>query len=89
MLTGIHAACGTIGCLFFYQRGTFTLTRLSDKENLTLLAFSTLYTINIAISNVSLYFLRTPALLRHRPELTPPVHIATSSQSPSTRSSAP
>ena len=40
--------------MFFYQRGAFTLTRLTDKENLTLFAFSTLYTINIAISNVSL-----------------------------------
>jgi len=54
LLTGIHAACGSLGCMFFYYRGTFTLTRLTDRENLTLLLFSTLYTINIAISNVSL-----------------------------------
>lgn len=41
--------------MFFYMRGSFELTRLTDSENLTILLFSMLYTINIAISNVSLY----------------------------------
>lgn len=41
--------------MFFYMRGSFELTRLTDSENLTILLFSVLYTINIAISNVSLY----------------------------------
>jgi len=60
LLTGIHALCGSLGCTFFYLRGTFTLTRLTDGENLTLLLFSTLYTINIAISNVSLNLVTIP-----------------------------
>ena len=54
ILTGIHALCGSVGCTFFYSRGAFTLTQLSDRENLTLFVFSALYTVNIAISNVSL-----------------------------------
>lgn len=41
--------------MLFYMRGSFELTRLTDSENLTILLFSMLYTINIAISNVSLY----------------------------------
>ncbi|KAA8905471.1 triose-phosphate transporter family-domain-containing protein [Sphaerosporella brunnea] len=60
LLTGIHAACGSLGCAFFYYRGAFQLSRLSDRENLTLLLFSTLYTINIAISNVSLNLVTIP-----------------------------
>ena len=38
-------------------RGQFSLTRLTIRENLTLVAFSFLFTVNIAISNVSLYAL--------------------------------
>ncbi|KAK9476533.1 triose-phosphate transporter family-domain-containing protein [Lipomyces japonicus] len=60
VLTGIHALCGSIGCLYFYVRGTFTLTPLSDRENVTLFLFSLLYTINIAISNVSLNLVTVP-----------------------------
>ncbi|TGZ81898.1 TPT-domain-containing protein [Ascodesmis nigricans] len=60
LLTGIHTLCGSIGCLFFYSRGAFTLSRLSRHENLTLMLFSTLYTINIAISNVSLNLVTIP-----------------------------
>lgn len=60
LLTGIHALCGTLGCAFFYSRGAFTLTRLTDRENLTLVLFSFLYTINIAISNVSLNLVTIP-----------------------------
>ncbi|KAI5810668.1 hypothetical protein BZA77DRAFT_163734 [Pyronema omphalodes] len=60
LLTGVHALCGTLGCAFFYSRGAFTLTRLTDRENLTLVLFSFLYTINIAISNVSLNLVTIP-----------------------------
>ncbi len=35
-------------------RGQVSLTRLTIRENLTLVAFSFLFTVNIAISNVSL-----------------------------------
>jgi hypothetical protein len=34
--------------------GQLKLSRLGTKENLVLVAFSTLFTLNIAISNVSL-----------------------------------
>ncbi|KAK7206760.1 triose-phosphate transporter family-domain-containing protein [Myxozyma melibiosi] len=60
ILTGIHTLCGTLGCLYFYVRGAFTLTPLSDRENFTLFLFSLLYTINIAISNVSLNLVTVP-----------------------------
>ncbi|KAK9446965.1 triose-phosphate transporter family-domain-containing protein [Limtongia smithiae] len=60
VLTGIHTLCGTLGCLYFYMRGAFTLTALTDRENLTLFLFSLLYTINIAISNVSLNLVTVP-----------------------------
>ncbi|KAK9382936.1 triose-phosphate transporter family-domain-containing protein [Kockiozyma suomiensis] len=60
VLTGIHTLCGTLGCLYFYFRGAFTLTPLSDRENFTLFLFSLLYTINIAISNVSLNLVTVP-----------------------------
>jgi len=36
------------------MRGYFKLTRLSRNENLVLVAFSFLFTVNIAMSNVSL-----------------------------------
>ncbi|EWC45144.1 hypothetical protein DRE_06032 [Drechslerella stenobrocha 248] len=60
LLTGLHAMCGSIGCLFFYARGAFTFTRLSEYENIVMLLFSGLYTINIAISNVSLNLVTVP-----------------------------
>ena len=40
--------------------GSLELTRLSNKENLTLVAFSVLFTFNIAISNVSLALVSVP-----------------------------
>ncbi|RPA86722.1 TPT-domain-containing protein [Ascobolus immersus RN42] len=60
LLTGIHAFFGMMGCMFFHAKGTFKLTKLTDRENLTLFLFSTLYTINIAISNVSLNLVTIP-----------------------------
>ncbi|KAF3938405.1 hypothetical protein ABW19_dt0200554 [Dactylella cylindrospora] len=60
LLTGLHALCGSIGCLFFYARGAFSFTRLTEYENIIMLLFSGLYTINIAISNVSLNLVTVP-----------------------------
>lgn len=59
-LTSVHALCGTIGCFLLNKQGAFTLSRLTDKEDMTLLFFSFLYTINIAISNVSLKLVTVP-----------------------------
>lgn len=53
-LTAIHTLCGAIGSYIFWKTGVFTPAQLGDRENLTMLLFSILYTINIAISNVSL-----------------------------------
>lgn len=60
VLTAIHALCGTIGCFILNKQGAFTLSRLTDREDMTLLFFSFLYTINIAISNVSLKLVTVP-----------------------------
>ncbi|KAG8531342.1 uncharacterized protein KY384_002971 [Bacidia gigantensis] len=54
LLTTIHTGTAALGCSFLLSRGHFQLTTLTTRENVTLLAFSVLYTINIAISNVSL-----------------------------------
>lgn len=53
-LTAIHTLCGSIGCYLLYFMGAFTPAKLGDRENLIMILFSVLYTINIAISNVSL-----------------------------------
>ncbi|RDW87234.1 hypothetical protein BP5796_02928 [Coleophoma crateriformis] len=54
LLTTIHTGVTALGCYVLMLRGHITLTRQSTKDNLILVAFSTLFTINIAISNVSL-----------------------------------
>ncbi|KAG1870700.1 triose-phosphate transporter family-domain-containing protein [Suillus subalutaceus] len=54
-LTALHAFCGTIGGFILLKNGTFVPARLTDADNLALGTFSVLYTINIAISNVSLH----------------------------------
>ncbi|KAI8146004.1 triose-phosphate transporter family-domain-containing protein [Fennellomyces sp. T-0311] len=53
-LTAIHTLCGSIGCYILYFFGYFTPVKLGEHENMVMLMFSVLYTINIAISNVSL-----------------------------------
>jgi hypothetical protein len=54
LLTTLHAGSVSIGCYALFIRGDFNLTKLSYQENMVLVAFSFLFTINIAISNVSL-----------------------------------
>ncbi|KAI8366703.1 TPT-domain-containing protein [Radiomyces spectabilis] len=53
-LTAIHTLCGSIGCYLLYIFGFFVPATLGRNENMVMLMFSVLYTINIAISNVSL-----------------------------------
>jgi hypothetical protein len=57
LLTALHSASASIGCYGLMLRGYFRLTKLTSYENLVLVAFSFLFTINIAMSNVSLYVL--------------------------------
>ncbi|KAI8884227.1 TPT-domain-containing protein [Backusella circina FSU 941] len=53
-LTAIHTFCSTLGCYMLYFMRVFTPAKLGDNEKLVMIMFSALYTINIAISNVSL-----------------------------------
>ncbi|MCJ1453271.1 UAA transporter [Mycoblastus sanguinarius] len=60
LLTTLHTASASLGCYVLMRRGHFTLTKLNTRENLVLAAFSLLFTINIAISNVSLAMVSVP-----------------------------
>lgn len=60
-LTAIHSLCAAIGCYLAEKRGYFkSNVKLGSKENILLFLFSTLYTINIAVSNVSLNLVSVP-----------------------------
>ncbi|KAI9339715.1 triose-phosphate transporter family-domain-containing protein [Pilaira anomala] len=59
-LTAIHTFCGTVGSYIFWKLGVFKPAKLGDRENMVMLMFSVLYTINIAISNVSLNLVTVP-----------------------------
>lgn len=59
-LTGVHTLCGSIGAQVALQKGFFTPQKLETQENLVLVAFSSLYTINIAVSNLSLNLVTVP-----------------------------
>lgn len=54
LLTVLHTGSTFVGCSLLLASGQLKLSRLGTKENLILVAFSTLFTLNIAISNVSL-----------------------------------
>ncbi|KAL3428416.1 GDP-mannose transporter GONST5 [Phlyctema vagabunda] len=60
LLTASHASFTSIGCFILQKAGYVKLTQLSKDDNLILVAFSTLFTINIAISNVSLAMVSLP-----------------------------
>ena len=69
LLTTIHAGSATIGCYALLYRGSFSLSGLTFRQEMVLIAFSVLFTVNIAISNVSLYVALTGIL--------PCVHVCT------------
>ena len=54
-LTAVHCFFGTVGCLICLKRGLFTPVRLTRTETGIIVLFSGLYTINIIVSNVSLF----------------------------------
>ena len=54
LLTTLHCSCVFVGCYGLLSRDYFKLTELDRSSNLILVAFSLLFTLNIAISNVSL-----------------------------------
>lgn len=59
-LTGLHALSGSAGCYLALEKGAFVPARLTSKENMIMAAFSVLYTINIAVSNLSLHLVTVP-----------------------------
>jgi hypothetical protein len=60
LLTCLHATFASIGTLSMMQLGYFKLSRLGRRENVALLAFSALFTANIAVSNLSLAMVSVP-----------------------------
>jgi hypothetical protein len=59
-LTISHTTATSIGCFIMTGTGNLTLTPLNLRSHLMLLAFSLLFTLNIAISNVSLAMVSVP-----------------------------
>jgi hypothetical protein len=55
LITTLHTGFGAVGCSVLLAKGVFRLSRLTTRSHAVLVAFSFLYTMNIAISNVSLY----------------------------------
>ncbi|KAF2238916.1 TPT-domain-containing protein [Viridothelium virens] len=60
LITTLHTSFGAAGCSVLLARGHFKLTRLTMRSHAILVGFSFLYTINIAISNVSLAMVSVP-----------------------------
>lgn len=60
LLTCLHATVSSLGTLVMMQMGYFKLSRLGRRENLALVAFSALFTANIAVSNLSLAMVSVP-----------------------------
>lgn len=60
-LTAIHSLCAAIGCYICEKRGYFkSNVKLGRQESIILFLFSTLYTVNIAVSNLSLNLVSVP-----------------------------
>ena len=55
LLTVMHATATSIGCFALVFTGKLKLSNLGTRERWILVAFSSLFTLNIAVSNVSLY----------------------------------
>ncbi|RSL67207.1 hypothetical protein CEP54_003400 [Fusarium duplospermum] len=60
LLTFLHASFASAGTYVMMQLGYFKLSRLGRRENLALVAFSALFTANIAVSNLSLAMVSVP-----------------------------
>ena len=54
-LTAIHCLFATIGSWGCLWSGGFTQARLSRRESIIIVLFSAIFTVNILVSNVSLY----------------------------------
>lgn len=85
-LTALHALCGSIGGYILLERGAFEPRSLSIRENVILGLFSVLYTVNIAVSNLSLGLVTVPVRVFSFPPyfffLSFPIHIRLPSLAP-------
>jgi len=59
-LTALHALFGAIGGWSLWVQGAFIPKRLGAADHVALLIFSVLYTMNIAVSNISLNLVTVP-----------------------------
>lgn len=59
-VTALHALCGSIGGFALLRLGMYVPAKLTGADNMALFAFSLLYTINIAVSNLSLELVTIP-----------------------------
>ncbi|KAA1474384.1 TPT-domain-containing protein, partial [Dentipellis sp. KUC8613] len=59
-LTALHALCGSLGGQLLLQQGFYQPKKLRERDHLVLAAFSVLYSVNIAVSNVSLGLVTVP-----------------------------
>ncbi|KAL7796882.1 triose-phosphate transporter family domain-containing protein [Trichoderma ceciliae] len=60
LLTFLHTSFASLGTYAMLNMGYFKLSRLGRRENLALVAFSALFTANIAVSNLSLAMVSVP-----------------------------
>ncbi|KAK0384184.1 hypothetical protein NLU13_8272 [Sarocladium strictum] len=60
LLTFLHTSFAAVGTTLMMQLGYFKMSRLGRRENLSLVAFSALFTANIAVSNLSLAMVSVP-----------------------------
>jgi len=60
LLTVMHSTATFIGCSVLVVTGRLELSKLDNRQMLVMVAFSMLFTLNIAISNVSLAMVSVP-----------------------------
>ncbi|KAH6872756.1 triose-phosphate transporter family-domain-containing protein [Alternaria rosae] len=60
ILTAVHTGSAALGSSIFLMFGHFQLTRLTPREHLVHFMFSLLFTLNIAMSNLSLAMVSVP-----------------------------
>ncbi|EPE06635.1 triose-phosphate transporter [Ophiostoma piceae UAMH 11346] len=60
LLTALHTGSASVGCYILRMRGAIPRTQLDWNDEIKLVALSVLFTVNIAISNVSLAMVSVP-----------------------------
>jgi len=59
-LTALQMLAGTVGTQVLARRSAFPRAHLTSRESVVMLVFSSLYTVNIAVSNLSLHLVSVP-----------------------------